>query len=99
MFRRFVPLVAIMLLSMAPIPALAAEYPTRPITILVQLPPGGTLDLNARAFAPVAEKYLGKPVVVVNKTGAAGAIGSFALAQANPDGYTIGTGWSAITQL
>ncbi len=99
MFRRFVDLVALMLLSMAPTLVLAAEYPTRPITILVQLPPGGTLDLNARAFAPVAEKYLGKPVVVVNKTGAAGAIGSIALAQAHPDGYTIGTGWSAMTQL
>jgi tripartite-type tricarboxylate transporter receptor subunit TctC len=104
MSRRFVSsmfasLVLTVLLSALPAPAPAADYPTKPITILVQLPPGGTLDLNARAFAPVAEKYLGKPVVVVNKTGAAGAIGSFALAQANPDGYTLGTGWSAMTQL
>jgi tripartite-type tricarboxylate transporter receptor subunit TctC len=104
MFRRFsspvvMSLVATMMIFTSSIPVAAAEYPERPITLIVQLPPGGTLDLNARAFAPIAEKYLGKPVAVVSKVGAAGHIGCVALAQAKPDGYTIGTGWSAMTQI
>ncbi|MFZ4441249.1 MAG: tripartite tricarboxylate transporter substrate binding protein [Syntrophales bacterium] len=77
----------------------AQEYPARPITLINPLPPGGTLDLQGRAFAAVVEKYLGKPMVVVNKIGAAGAVGSLTVAQAKPDGYTLGLGWSAQTAL
>ncbi len=57
------------------------------------------MDLVARAFAPVAENYLGKPVVVVNKPGAAGALGYFYAAQAKADGYTLCIGCSAQTQV
>jgi tripartite-type tricarboxylate transporter receptor subunit TctC len=98
--NRRVWLLLIMLMVFA-IPALlrAEEYPVRPITLINPLPPGGTLDLQGRAFAAVVEKYLGKPMVVVNKTGAAGAIGSLNIAQAKPDGYTLGLGWSAQTAL
>ncbi len=70
----------------------AADYPTRPITLINPMPPGGTLDLQARAYATVAEKILGQPVVVVNKVGATGMVGTVAGAQAAPDGYTLTVG-------
>jgi len=72
--------------------AFAADYPTKPISLINPMPPGGTLDIQARAFAPVAEKMLGQPVVVVNKTGATGMVGGLAGAQAQPDGYTLTVG-------
>ena len=53
----------------------AADYPTKPITLINPQAPGGTLDIQARAFASVADKMLGQPVVVVNKTGATGMVG------------------------
>jgi len=70
----------------------AADYPTKPITLINPMPPGGTLDLQARAFSSVAEKLLGQPVVVVNKPGATGMVGGLAGAQATPDGYTLTVG-------
>jgi tripartite-type tricarboxylate transporter receptor subunit TctC len=71
-------------------PALAQRYPSRPITLIVPWSPGGSTDLTARALAPALEKDLGVPVQVVNRTGGGGAIGHAAIAQARPDGYTIG---------
>jgi len=70
----------------------AADYPTKPITLINPQAPGGTLDIQARAFAPVAEKILGRPVIVVNKTGATGMVGGLAGAQVHPDGYTLTVG-------
>jgi len=69
----------------------AAEeaYPTRPITILVPFPPGGVTDLQARPLAAVLERVLKNPVIVVNKGGAAGAVGRQTLAVSKPDGYTL----------
>ena len=75
------------------LPAIAlAAYPERPITMLVAYPPGGGTDLVARALAPFIEKYLGggAKIVVVNRAGAGGEVGFAALANAAPDGYTIG---------
>lgn len=69
---------------------LAAEYPTKTITIINPNPPGGGHDVGARAFASVAEKVLGVPVVVVNKSGASTMLGMTAVAQSAPDGYTLG---------
>jgi len=80
-------------------PVFAADYPSRAISLVCPVNPGGTLDLNARAFAGVAEKLLGKPVVVLNKPGASGAIGTAFVAEAKPDGYTIGLGWSSQTAI
>jgi tripartite-type tricarboxylate transporter receptor subunit TctC len=71
---------------------IAADYPTKPITLINPMPPGGTLDLQARAWASIAEKHLGQPVVVVNKVGATGMVGGLAGAQATPDGYTLTVG-------
>jgi tripartite-type tricarboxylate transporter receptor subunit TctC len=65
-----------------------AKFPTKPITMIVSYAPGGGTDLTARALAAAAEKYLGQPVGVINKTGAGGAIGMTEGANAKPDGYT-----------
>ncbi len=67
----------------------AQDYPTRPIQMIVAFPPGGNTDLTARALAPELAKALGQSVVVVNKGGAGGVIGSTELARARADGYTI----------
>lgn len=73
----------------APTVAAAQTYPEREITLIVAFPPGGSVDLTARALAPALEKAIGQPVVVVNRPGAAAAIGTQAAAIADPDGYTL----------
>jgi tripartite-type tricarboxylate transporter receptor subunit TctC len=64
-------------------------FPNRPITIVNPFPPGGLADLTGRPLAASMEKLLKQPVVLVNKPGAAGAIGMQSVAVAKPDGYTI----------
>ena len=64
-------------------------YPSRTITLLVAYPPGGNTDLMARAIQPELSRALGQTVVIVNRGGAAGTIGSAELARARADGYTI----------
>ena len=79
-------------------PSAAQEpYPSRPITIVVPFPPGGQADLNARPIATALEKVLGNPVGVVNRTGAAGAVGMASVANARPDGYTLLLALSSIS--
>jgi tripartite-type tricarboxylate transporter receptor subunit TctC len=79
------------------IPLAAAEYPERAITVINPQSPGGAHDAQGRAFAAVAEKYLGKPMVIVNKPGASTMIGTVAAAQAAADGYTLLLGSSITT--
>jgi len=72
--------------------AAAAEEawkPTRPITIVVPFPPGGGSDVLVRSVAPALSARLGQPIVIENKTGASGAIGSDFVYRAAPDGYTL----------
>jgi tripartite-type tricarboxylate transporter receptor subunit TctC len=71
------------------VPALA-EFPERPITMIIPWPAGGSSDQTVRAFSKAAEAQLGQPIVVVNKPGAASTIGLGELSAAKPDGYTIG---------
>ncbi len=66
------------------------DYPTKPIQLLVGFAAGGLADTTARALAKQLEAALGKPVLVVNKPGAGGALGVMAVKAAKPDGYTIG---------
>lgn len=84
-----VAMAVILILGVANFPVAAADYPTKPITIIVTVSPGGSNDIQCRAFASVAEKLLGQPVVVANKPGASGMIGLLAGAQAPADGYTL----------
>ena len=67
-----------------------AEYPNRPLTMVVPWAAGGGTDAVARVMASLVEKELGKPVNVVNRTGGSGVVGHQAIAGAAPDGYTIG---------
>lgn len=71
-------------------PALAQNYPDRPITLVVPWGAGGGTDAVARMIASLMEKDLGQPVNVVNRTGGSGVVGHSAIATAAPDGYTIG---------
>jgi tripartite-type tricarboxylate transporter receptor subunit TctC len=73
------------------------KYPNRPITIVAPFPPGGVADLTARPVAAAMEKVLKNPVVVVNKTGAAGAVGMSYVANSKPDGYTLLMALSSIS--
>jgi len=68
----------------------AADYPNRPITLVVPYPPGGSTDLAARVYADFLEKLLKQPVVVANKAGGASTVGGNFVTQAKPDGYTLG---------
>jgi len=70
--------------------AIAQEFPSRPVNMVIPFPPGGNTDLMARALQPELAKALGQPVVVINKGGAGGTIGNIEVANAKPDGYTIG---------
>ena len=66
-----------------------ADYPAKPITIVVPFGPGGIADLTARTVAQAMSQTLKQPIVVDNKPGAGAIVGSQAVAQAAPDGYTL----------
>ncbi|MFN3447475.1 MAG: Bug family tripartite tricarboxylate transporter substrate binding protein [Roseococcus sp.] len=79
-------------LALGALPARAqpeADWPTRPVTVIVPWPPGGPTDVFSRVLAERLGRDLGRPFVVENRGGAAGAIGMQAAARARPDGYTI----------
>jgi tripartite-type tricarboxylate transporter receptor subunit TctC len=87
----------LLLLALA-LPVCAQEsYPSKPITMVVPFPPGGVADIVGRPLASQMEKTLKQPVVVVNRTGAGGAVGMASVAKAAPDGYTILMGLSSIS--
>jgi tripartite-type tricarboxylate transporter receptor subunit TctC len=86
----FAALIILTLAVMVSTPSkLKAEYPTRPITLIVGFSAGGSTDMYARAFSSFAHEYLGMPVVVINKPGATGMIAAKAVYNARPDGYTL----------
>ncbi|WP_286936647.1 Bug family tripartite tricarboxylate transporter substrate binding protein [Achromobacter sp. UBA4530] len=82
-------------LSLAGAAAAQATYPDRPIRLIVPFPPGGTSDVVGRIFAEALAKQIGQPVVVENRGGAGGTVGSRAVASAAPDGYTLLLGTSS----
>src|SRR3546814_544325 len=99
-------IIAAILLSATAIPAWA-DYPDRPLTLYVAWGAGGGTDAVARVIAVGLEKELGQPVNVVNRTGGSGVVGHAAMADAEPDGYTLGLAttevnlmhWLGLTEL
>ncbi len=75
------------------------NYPSRPITYMVPWNPGGGTDTVSRTLAAVLQDALGQSVNVVNRTGGGGVVGHLAIAQAKPDGYTIGAVTGEITMM
>lgn len=69
--------------------AMANDYPSKPIKVIVPYSPGGDCDLTSRVWADFAKKELGVPVVVVNKTGGSGMLGTSFMLNSKPDGYTL----------
>jgi len=88
--RKF--LIALAFAFIAVCSARADNFPSRPITLIVPFPPGGSTDVAARIMADKMGASLGQPVIVENVGGAGGSIGVGRLARATPDGYTIDIG-------
>jgi tripartite-type tricarboxylate transporter receptor subunit TctC len=83
-------LISLVLLFSATAPAMGqSAYPSRPVTLVVPFPAGGALDIVARTLAKEMIPLLGQAVVVDNRAGAGGTVGSAAVARALPDGYTL----------
>jgi tripartite-type tricarboxylate transporter receptor subunit TctC len=88
-------------------PAAAQGYPDRPITLVVPWGAGGGTDATARIVGSLLEQQLGQPINVVNRTGGSGVVGHSAIAEAEPDGYTLGMAtveigmmhWQGLTDL
>ncbi len=88
-FVRRLALSAILAAGAIAAPAVAQEYPSKPIRLVVNFPPGGGTDVTARVIQPHLSRELGQPVVIDNRGGAAGAIGAEVVAKAPADGYTL----------
>jgi tripartite-type tricarboxylate transporter receptor subunit TctC len=82
-------LAAVMLAALASAPAVAQDYPARPVTIIVPFAAGGGTDMVARMVATRLEQRLGKPFVIENRPGGGSTTGANTAAKANPDGYTL----------
>jgi len=88
MFKRFA--LVCVLAAAAVIPAVAQDYPNKPIKLIVSFGPGGGADIVGRILGQAMSEKLGQPVVIENRPGAAGTIGNEAVARAEKDGYTLG---------
>jgi tripartite-type tricarboxylate transporter receptor subunit TctC len=77
-------------LLLMPVPVAAQDFPTKPIKLIVPFPPGGPNDIIARVVGQRMSELTKQPIVIENRSGQAGVLGTDAVAKATPDGYTIG---------
>lgn len=92
LFRPFVAMLALVFVAWAgtaSYPALAQPYPNKPVRLIVPFPAAGATDILSHELARRLSERLGQQVIVDNRPGAGGAIGTEALARSAPDGYTI----------
>src|SRR5262245_66670506 len=89
MIRSALRLACIGVAILASAPASAQEFPSKPIRLIVPFPPGGPNDLIARVVGQKLQEILKQQVVIDNRGGAGGALGTDVVAKAPPDGYTI----------
>ena len=88
--RRLLLSIGLGLAGLATLPAVAQDkYPSRPITMVVPFPPGGSVDIMARQYSEPLSRVLGVPIVVENRPGAGGSVGAQYVARAKADGYTL----------
>ena len=87
--KKAVVLLASAVIVASAAPARAADYPTRPITLIIGFAPGGPSDVMARILTKKMEEILKQPFVIENRAGAGGSIAGAAVARATPDGYTV----------
>ncbi len=88
--RRRILTTGLGLAGLASLPALAQDkFPSRPITLVVPFPPGGSVDIMARQYSEPLGRLLGVPIVVENRAGAGGSVGAQYVARAKPDSYTL----------
>jgi len=73
---------------LACVPAQAQQYPAKPVRLVVSYPPGGTVDIVARILQPGLAAGLAQPIIIENRGGAGGSVGTEAVARSAPDGYT-----------
>jgi tripartite-type tricarboxylate transporter receptor subunit TctC len=76
-------------------PVCAQDYPTKPVTLIVPSPPGGGTDIFAREIAELVSPILGQKVIVDNRAGGGGSVGTTLITAAQPDGYTLGFVWNS----
>ncbi|UCD82739.1 MAG: tripartite tricarboxylate transporter substrate binding protein [Desulfobacterales bacterium] len=95
----FVAVTFVFIFTLGMTAATAADYPSRPITLICPWGAGGGTDAVSRIIATLLKQDLGVPVNVVNRTGGSGAVGHTAMATAKPDGYTIGMPTVEITMM
>ena len=88
--RIFGALAAALPLLLMPVPVAAQDFPTKPIKLIVPFPPGGPNDIIARLVGQRMTELTKQPIVIENRSGQAGVLGTDAIAKAAPDGYTIG---------
>src|SRR5437868_5159255 len=87
--RILLALAAALLATPVAAPAMAQDYPSRPVRIIVPFGPGGPADVVARQLGSILQENFGQPFVVENRTGAGGVIGTVEAAKSPPDGYTL----------
>ena len=87
--KRYAALMLLAFFAVQPASAQSVKYPDRPIRLVVPFPPGGTVDVTARLVGPIVATAIGQQIVIENRVGASGIIGTGFVAQSKPDGYTL----------